>query len=45
MNCILCSRPLGAEPRVSWFAKDSRGNTYDRGAVHLTCLQPSLDDA
>ena len=45
MNCILCNRPLGAEPRVSWFAKDSAGNTYDRGAVHLTCLQPSLDDA
>ncbi len=43
--CPACKRPIVAgEPRVSWFTRDERVETSERGAVHLACLLPAGND-
>lgn len=41
MDCPACQRTISpSDPRISWFTKDDRGFTTDRGAVHLACVAP-----
>ncbi len=44
LTCPACETPIvPGERRVSWFTKDERVETSERGAVHLACLLPSSD--